>query len=381
MKFLCKVLFIAIVVSIFIGLTINTAHANNELSHRQNQLEYIQSQIRESQHMLQRLNQESDKVMQEIREIDQLIRSTDHEMQEIEGQIEEKEAYLSMIDYRREMNQLRLQASTYSFNSIMGRLVGSEEDFMEWSLSSDNIFALNLRMSELTFVYEIYNYAIDRNWSEQVDMNSMEGTLLIERNKIEEEKEMLSRKQDFIQDQLDKKIEMFNQLDQEMVTYASYNDQLQSHSKELEETIRKLQSFGYGGSIVKGKGVLMWPTDGGRITSPFGTRIHPIDKVEQFHGGIDIGGVGHGAPVYASADGIVISSEWLGGYGRTVIIDHGSGVSTLYAHNSSLTVEVGQEVKKGQLIARTGSTGVSTGPHIHFEVRVNGERVNPLEWL
>lgn len=384
MKNLYKFLLILLIVSLYlnIGIDVQNAYSANELKQRQNELKYIQNKIKESQYMIERLNVESDKVLQEIKEIDQLVRVTSNEIEEIENKIKEKETYLNMIDYSKEMNKIRLDTSTQSFQRILMEITKATEDPLEWSINTDNWYALNLRMNELTYVYEIYNQAIDNTWNSEVELNSMQGTIEIEMKSIEKEKELLQKKRNFIQDQMDKKIEVFNKIGEEKYALASYSDQLEDYSEELEKVIVKLQSFGYVGSnIVKGKGVLAWPTKGGRISSSFGNRIHPIEKVEKFHGGIDIGGIGYDAPVLASADGIVISAGWLGGYGNTVIIDHGNGISTLYAHNSKLTVKVGQEVKKGDLIAKSGSTGVSTGPHIHFEVRVNGKRVNPLEWL
>ncbi len=122
----------------------------------------------------------------------------------------------------------------------------------------------------------------------------------------------------------------------------------------------------------------------GRITSPFGWRIHPIFKSRIFHSGIDIGGP-NGGTIKASNDGKVIYSGWYGGYGKVVILDHGvingQPITTLYAHMSTILVSNGQTVKKGQGIGREGSTGYSTGPHCHFEVRVNGKPTNPLNYI
>lgn len=122
----------------------------------------------------------------------------------------------------------------------------------------------------------------------------------------------------------------------------------------------------------------------GRITSPFGWRTHPIFHSRKFHTGIDIAGPNHGAIRSANA-GRVIYAGWYGGYGKVVIVDHGhvSGhyVTTLYAHLSSFHVGKGSMVSKGQIIGREGSTGYSTGPHCHFEVRINGRPVNPLRYI
>ena len=147
-------------------------------------------------------------------------------------------------------------------------------------------------------------------------------------------------------------------------------------SRRIEQMIRSSQA-GKGGTI--GSGILVWPTSG-PITSPFGWRTHPIFGTSRYHSGIDIG-ADYGDSVVAADGGVVIYADWMGGYGKAVIIDHGGGISTLYAHNSELVVAEGQRVAKGQLISRVGSTGYSTGPHLHFEVREGGSPVNPMGYL
>lgn len=126
-------------------------------------------------------------------------------------------------------------------------------------------------------------------------------------------------------------------------------------------------------------GDFIWPARG-RITSPFGYRTHPVRGTQQFHSGIDIA-LSHGTPVMATAGGLVTTSGWEGALGRTIIIDHGDGYCSLYAHNSQLVVRAGAYVAPGQVIALSGNSGVSTGPHLHFEIRKNGEPVNPLNYL
>ena len=123
----------------------------------------------------------------------------------------------------------------------------------------------------------------------------------------------------------------------------------------------------------------IWPAQG-PVVSPFGMRWHPILGGYRMHTGIDIGAP-YGAPIVASADGVVLFVGWYGGYGNTVIVDHGNTLSTLYAHCSAILVNQGQQVAQGQAIARVGATGYATGPHLHFEIRVNGVPVNPLSRL
>lgn len=118
----------------------------------------------------------------------------------------------------------------------------------------------------------------------------------------------------------------------------------------------------------------------GVVTDPYGPRINPVTGEAGFHTGVDLGDP-YGAPVAASKSGVVAYSGWISGYGNTIIIDHGSGIQTLYAHNSELLASVGQTVARGETIAYVGSTGMSTGPHIHWEIRINGQHVDPMGYL
>jgi murein DD-endopeptidase MepM/ murein hydrolase activator NlpD len=160
-------------------------------------------------------------------------------------------------------------------------------------------------------------------------------------------------------------------------TLDEKTDELREYSVELLEKIKKLQkeSTEYVG------GKLLWPVpSSGKVVSYFGMRIHPVYKVRKMHYGIDIA-ASYKRNIVAANDGIVVSAGYINGYGYTVVIDHGGGISTLYAHCSKMHVKAGDMVFKGDLIALIGSTGVSTGPHLHFEVRVNGAKKNPFNYL
>lgn len=156
--------------------------------------------------------------------------------------------------------------------------------------------------------------------------------------------------------------------------------QLNEQKKAEEEANRNNNNNGgnnNGGSTV-GTGNLVWPSYCTYITSRQGPRVHPITGKYKNHGGTDIG-ASYGSAIYAADSGKVVSSSdgWNGGWGNYVMIDHGNGMQTLYAHMSSRAVSVGQTVKRGQTIGYVGSTGMSTGPHLHFEMYVNGSRIDP----
>jgi murein DD-endopeptidase MepM/ murein hydrolase activator NlpD len=131
--------------------------------------------------------------------------------------------------------------------------------------------------------------------------------------------------------------------------------------------------------VVTGSGQVSFPVNA-PITSEFGYRMHPILGYEKFHAGLDFG-ADYGQVIRSAAPGYVIFAGWYGGYGNTVIVDHGNDVTTLYAHADGLYVAEGQQVQRGEPIALVGSTGLSTGPHLHFELRANGEPVDPLPYM
>lgn len=157
-------------------------------------------------------------------------------------------------------------------------------------------------------------------------------------------------------------------------------DELERTSQELIKIIQDLQ-IKSGVEPSKDGFNPIWPAVA-RISSPFGNRLHPVTKTYRMHTGIDIA-VGMNTPVKAADSGVVIhaSDTWLGGYGKTVIVDHGGGISTLYAHNNTINTKVGENVVQGQVISYSGTTGLSTGPHLHFEVRLDGTPVDPQKYL
>lgn len=172
---------------------------------------------------------------------------------------------------------------------------------------------------------------------------------------------------------------LYKAQEEEASSQAEY-DRLLAISENIAAMLRNMESSGGGAQAGHGgTGRFMWPCSG-PITSYYGWRTHPIFGTTKYHSGMDIA-VDTGTPIQAADSGTVVYSGWLGGYGNCVMIDHGGGLVTLYGHNSSLTVGEGQYVNKGTVIAYAGSTGYSTGPHCHFEVRLHGELTEPLNYL
>ena len=171
-----------------------------------------------------------------------------------------------------------------------------------------------------------------------------------------------------------------DKLSQEEQDLQAKIDEYNNQINQVEAEIRKLALTVSFGEDYRG-GPMQWPINGHyTITSNYGMRVHPITGVYKLHTGVDISAT-TGDDFTAMADGIVVKAEYNSAYGNMVIIDHGGGVQTLYAHGSQIIAQVGQEVKAGDIVLKVGSTGYSTGPHAHFEVRVNGSPVNPLDYV
>jgi murein DD-endopeptidase MepM/ murein hydrolase activator NlpD len=172
------------------------------------------------------------------------------------------------------------------------------------------------------------------------------------------------------------KQKVVNKAEKDRASWAKQEDALLAESARISNQLRSLS---VATPAKAGKGILLRPVNGA-VTSGFGYRMHPIFHVRKLHTGVDLH-AGMGTPIHAAAAGTVIFAGWRGGYGKCVIISHGGGLATLYGHQSEILVAEGQKVKRGEVIGKVGSTGYSTGPHLHFEVRVNGSPVDPLGYL
>ena len=217
-----------------------------------------------------------------------------------------------------------------------------------------------------------------------------------EKNNIEQTKQKLENEQAEIKIVKAKNEQTTIVLSNMQTLQKSYINELSADEKKLQEQITEykndqaeierqilLATNVINPDIQYTGGEMLWPVaiSGTVITSDYGVREHPIQGVIKEHTGIDIGNTPTGTPVVAAADGVVTYAGWLGGYGNCVMINHGEGVVTLYGHGNKILTSVNKKVKKGETIMEVGSTGNSTGPHLHFEIRINGVAYNPQNYL
>lgn len=258
-------------------------------------------------------------------------------------------------------------------------------------LQSQSISDFISRRHQLKLVYQA-DQQILAKLNEQANLiNKQKTDVEQQKNEIALiRQQLLAQKADY-QTQAQSQSEMIQRLNSDRLALEAAQNQLDQDSKNLEVLIQQkvaeararaeaqAKTNSRTNILIQGTGMFTYPSDA-PTSSPFGWRMHPVLGYRRFHAGLDFA-ASYGSTIRAADSGTVIFAGWYGGYGRAVIIDHGKGITTLYGHTSQLFVSEGQAVQRGQAIAAVGSTGLSTGPHLHFEVRRNGTAVNPADYL
>uniref|UniRef100_A0A7C5V6X2 Peptidase M23 n=1 Tax=Caldicellulosiruptor owensensis TaxID=55205 RepID=A0A7C5V6X2_9FIRM len=315
------------------------------------------------------LDRKIDKVEKKIRSLRANIASVEHKILRTEAELKEEEKRREMY-YEKFKERIRC---IYELNTV-------SVSYIEMLLDSQNLSDFFTRMYLFNDIIE-YDKQILNEYTKSIETikNKKEELVLLKEDLSREKREFENYQASLLAEQNEKK-KLLSELEKEQDKLEKMLDSLEEISNELSKKIKEILARQKTKRIYKG-GKLLWPLEGYYgITSYFGMRFHPILKKNKMHTGIDIAAP-YGASVLAAADGDVILAGWVSGYGKTIIIDNGSGISTLYAHLSSINVAVGQKVKKGEIIGYVGSTGYSTGPHLHFEVRINGDVTDPLNFL
>lgn len=347
------------------------------------QKQELQEKKEETEQKLEYVQAELSKEVVKIQELDDTIKQTEKDINELEAELSDLQTRIDEIV--RTLNTIE-ESYAENENLLQQRLIANYEvgdiTYLDMLMNSANIVDF---LSSYYSIQEIVKYDIElleqiEKQKEQVEASKREldekkTTLKVKKAK-KEQLSIITQNNKHIKEQT------LANLSQEEQELQQKIDQYKQEEARIEALIKVASNeYEYTGDYVGG--VMAWPVakSGTYITSGYGIREHPIQGIIKSHSGIDIGNAGFGAPVIAAADGIVTMAGRYGGYGNCVMINHGNGISTLYGHGQQILTEVGKEVKKGDLIMEVGSTGISTGPHLHFEVRINGSCTNPMPFL
>lgn len=367
-----------VLVIIILSLTFVQAYADtvSDLKKQQNN---VKKQIDKTKNEIKGIQSQTKDVAKQIEELDFKVSDAATELDKVENDLVQLNLKIeeTIIELHAAEGKLDQQEDTFN-QRLRVMYKNGNVGYLEVLLSSGDIKEF---LSRKDMIQEIAEYDKDliMFMKEQRDIidvkkNELEG----QRASVEVTKSKLeARKRDLERVTRDKEL-LMGRLQEDIKAFEKEYDKLNDYAKQIESKIVKLQKNNTG---PYSGGKMAWPVPGySRTSSPYGYRIHPIFKTKKLHTGLDIPAP-TGTPITAASDGTVIYADWLGGYGKAIMVDHGGGIVTLYAHNSSLTASVGKKVKRGDTIAKAGSTGNSTGPHCHFEVRKNGAYVDPLPWL
>lgn len=389
------------------GLCTLPAHAGpqNQLEENRERLERIENQIESA-------DQRQDSLTSRIARLDKERAVSEQRVETLDSRLAELDGRISELTGRLEATQARLAVVTRELERLERRLAVSEKVHEERAIATymagptADIDALLSAQSfgDLVDRYEYYEAALGQDArliaaidklrvatsDKQGEIEDAEAVLAEAKEQLEKDRAELdaarAEKASILAAQeaaIAEKDGLLAEVKAKRDKLQVARDRIKEDSARIEALLQARASDGTSGPISgplpSGGGQLAWPA-AGPVTSPYGYRIHPIFGYSRLHTGIDIG-AGYGSPVVAAADGTVAYVGVMSGYGNVVVVDHGGGMATTYNHLSAFGVSTGDRVTRGQTVAAVGCTGWCTGPHLHFEVRINGSPVDPMPYL
>lgn len=360
--------------------TSNTNSTNNQTD-LHTQQEELQNQINEATGQLEDVQDELSENLQQVQKLDERIANSQSELDELNTKIAELQTSIDEVGERLKEAEDRYNRQQEILETrLVAMYEAGETNYLDVILSSRSISDF---LSNYFLITELAGYETEL-------LEDMEQ----QKNEIDKEKKKLDDTQQELatikanQTKTAKVLENTKSVRENFISKLSDEEkniqtQIDEYNRQFEEINNEILALALEGLDTQYiGGVFAWPVPGyTRITSKYGMRTHPITGVYKLHTGVDIGAP-MGASFVAANDGIVVKAGYNGAYGNMVIIDHGGGIQTLYAHGSEIMVKVGDVVKKGEtVVLKVGSTGYSTGAHAHFEVRLNGVVTDPMPYI
>lgn len=345
-----------------------------ELNDVRQRMERMQTRKEQARRKAESASAELSEVMGSLNELQAQANNLQKKSDTLQGKINDNQAKLEkkqqemqerMLIYRKRLRDIYINGQINYLDVLLGA-----KDFSDFSSRMYLLQKIISRDLEL----------LEKLKQDAAEINIRKEQLAAEMKEIKATQTELEAKKAKVNKLREQRAYMLYKAQEEEQSSQEEYERLLAISENIASMLRNMENSGGGAPAGQGgTGQFMWPCNG-PITSYYGWRTHPIFGTTKYHSGMDIA-VDSGTPIHAADSGTIVYSGWLGGYGNCVMIDHGGGLVTLYAHNSALNVGEGQYVSKGAVVAYAGSTGYSTGPHCHFEVRLHGELTEPLNYL
>ncbi len=368
---------IALVLTMVFGMSLWPVYGN-ELDRLRQEQQRINRQIELQQRALQTANRQINTLASELEKLERDIDRLERELELLEKQMAEAEGRVVQAERELQEAENALEERTRVFRARIKEIyLNGQVDYLEVLLQSTTLTDFLVRFELLQKIAEQDVQMLQNIEAERQAVEQKKANLEARRDDIAKLKARRERDQQRLESQVREKERLQAKLLNDKATIEKSLAEEEQAAREIAAKIRELAAK--TGQYTGGK--MAWPVPNYfRLTSEYGNRLHPILKTQRFHNGIDIAAP-IGASVVAASDGRVIMADWLGAYGKAIVIDHGGQVSTLYAHLSQISVKEGAQVKRGQVIGKVGNTGLSTGPHLHFTVFEKDEPVSPWTYL
>ncbi len=381
-KSLCVVLILLIV--FFATFTYAENEIQNETQNNtvdiHTQRDELKNQLDEAEGELEDVQSNLSENLQQVEKLDQKISSAELELEEQESKITKLKQSIEKIEEELNTVSEKYDEQKEVFKERMVAIYeGGETQYLDILLKSKSLSDFLSGYYIITQLAELDNNLISELETKKKDISLSKQKLENEKDELATIMENQTRVARTLQNTKKLRENFIEKLSDEEKELQSKIDEINEQYNEINKQILALAQQGIDTEYIGGE--LAWPVPGyTTITSKYAMRVHPITGQYKLHTGVDIGAP-QGANFIAANDGIVTKAGMNSAYGNMVIIDHGGGISTLYAHGSEILVEVGQSVKRGDAVLKVGSTGYSTGPHAHFEVRINGVTTDPLPYI
>lgn len=347
----------------------------------QRRLRQILTQLSEQRHRLRLARRKEHRLLDELEGIDRTKDQAERRLVELSAESRQSQVRAREVAAQLAVTEQHLRERRRRLGGRLREVYKyGRTGYVDVLLGADDFAAFVKRWHLISTIVRADADAIGGYASEVARYRQLQATLAQEQVFLKALAAQAATRQREIVAQERSKRTLLERVQAERAAYERVVRELQKNSNDLERLIRRAQ-LPQGRTPVAAAGAqftFVWPARG-PFTSGFGYRRHPLFGIRHLHTGVDIATV-WGTPVLAAADGRIIYAGWFGGYGKIVVIDHGEGTSTLYGHLSQILVGTGDPARRGQLLGRVGSTGFSTGPHLHFEIRLNGFPVDPLKF-